>query len=102
MAAARVTVSDLIHRSGEVFDRLQHERRLIITRNGKLVGVLTAPNPDEMLLDEWVDRGEVPEDWRQRQQRLRSWLRNAPARNAQAGEPVGSAAILADREETDR
>ncbi|GAA0521799.1 hypothetical protein GCM10011581_35070 [Saccharopolyspora subtropica] len=97
-----MTVSDLIHRSGEVFDRLQHERRLIITRNGKLAGVLTAPDPDEMLLDEWADRGELPSDWRTRQRRLRSWLRHAPARSAPTGEPVGSAAILADREETDR
>ncbi|MGH3515904.1 MAG: hypothetical protein ACRDQ7_00490 [Haloechinothrix sp.] len=102
MTENTVTVSDLIHRSTQVFDRLQHERRLVVTRGGQVVGTLHAPDPDEVQLDQWVADREAPEDWRERQKGLREWLRKAPVRSAAAGEPIGSAAIRADRDETDR
>lgn len=97
-----VTVSELIHRSRRVFDRLQHERRLVITRDGQVVGTLIAPDADEQIMDQWAADGLAASDWRQRQSGLRTWLSQAPVRTAAPGESVGSAAVLADREETDR
>lgn len=92
----------LTHEPRKVFDRLQHERRLMITNGGRLVGVLTAPDPDEQQLDDWVAAGQAPADWREQQRGLRSFLANAPVRTASATERTGSAAVLADREETER
>lgn len=102
MSNDRVTMRQLTHEPRTVFERLQHERRLVITNAGRVVGILNAPDPDEQQLDDWAAAGEAPADWRERQQGLRSFLSAAPVRTAAAGEPVGSAAILADREESDR
>lgn len=102
MTDDRVTIRELTHDSRRVFDRLQHERRLVITNAGRVVGVLNAPDPDETQLDEWVADGHAPADWRTRQQSLRSFLATTPVRTAPATERTASAAVLADREETDR
>jgi hypothetical protein len=92
----------LTHEPRTVFERLQHERRLVITNGGRVAGILLAPDPDEQQLDDWAAAGEAPADWRKRQRGLRSFLAAAPVRTAAAGEAVGSAAILADREDTGR
>ncbi|MBE9376074.1 hypothetical protein IQ251_16605 [Saccharopolyspora sp. HNM0983] len=102
MTDGRVTIRELTHESRKVFDRLQHERRLVITNAGRVVGVLNAPDPDETQLDEWAAAGQAPADWRDRQQGLRSFLAHASVRTSPAGQRAGSAAVLAEREETDR
>lgn len=102
MATPQVTVSDLIHRTGAVFERLEREGRLEITRSGRLAGTLIAPDAGERLLDEWAGRGEVSTDWRERQRGMRQWLRQAAERATDPTDARGSEAILADREETDR
>lgn len=102
MSDERVSIRELTHDSRRVFERLQHERRLVITNAGRVVGVLNAPDPDEAQLDEWVAAGEAPEDWQQRQQELRDFLRSTSARTADPGSRDGSNAVLADREEADR
>ncbi|MCI2421115.1 hypothetical protein MOQ72_27095 [Saccharopolyspora sp. K220] len=97
-----VTIRQLTHDTRSVFARLRAEGRLAITNAGQVVAYLEAPDPDEQQLSEWAASGEAPADWRDRQQGLRSFLATAPVRTAAVGEPTGSAAILADREDTDR
>ncbi|MGI8313431.1 hypothetical protein [Saccharopolyspora hattusasensis] len=102
MSDDRVTVRQLAHETRKVFDRLQHDRRLVVVRDGRPIGILTAPDPDEQQLDDWAAAGEASPDWRADQEGLRSFLAAAPVRTAAAGDPVGSAAILADRAEDER
>ena len=102
MTTAKVTVSDLIHHTGEVFERLENEGRLEITRSGRLAGTLIAPNAGEKLLDEWAQRGEITTDWRERQRDMRQWLHRAAERATDPTDSKGSEAILADRRETAR
>lgn len=102
MSEERVTIRELTHDSRRVFERLQHERRLVITNAGRVVGVLNAPDPDETQLEEWVAAGEAPKDWQERQRKLREFLRSTPVRTVEPGTADGSNAVLADREETDR
>ncbi|WP_157405418.1 hypothetical protein [Actinopolyspora halophila] len=98
----QVTMSELLKHPRRVFDRLQHERRLVITQHGRAVGTLQAPDPDETQLDSWADMGEATTDWRERQQGLRDWLRHAPGCTTEAGPDIGSEAVLNDRAETER
>lgn len=98
----QVTVSDLIHRTGSVFELLEQEGRLEVTRSGKLAGTLIAPEAGEQVLDEWAQRGEVPSDWREQQHGMRRWLHRAAERAVTPTDQSGGEAIVADREETDR
>ncbi len=98
----QVTMTELLKRPRRVFERLQHERRLVITQNGRAVGTLQAPDPDEAQLDAWAADGEAPTGWREQQQELRHWLRHAPGCSRTPGPNLGSEAVLTDRENTDR
>lgn len=95
-------MTELLKRPRRVFERLQHERRLVITQNGRAVGTLHAPDPDEAQLDAWAAAGEAPTDWRDQQHELRQWLQHAPGCSHTPGPSVGSQAVLADREDTHR
>lgn len=98
----RISVTRLIHESQAVLGLVESGRRVEITRHGRVVAVISPPDPDELALDELAAAGQVPADWRNRQASLRHVLRSLPVRDAPAGQPVGSAAIIADREDTDR
>ncbi|MBP2474123.1 antitoxin (DNA-binding transcriptional repressor) of toxin-antitoxin stability system [Crossiella equi] len=98
----QVPVGTLLHDWPAVLGRVTGGERVQVTRNGKVVAVLTAPDADEVALDELVAAGEVAADWRERQTALRGLLRTLPARTAEPGEDTASAAVLADREDTDR
>ncbi|MCO1582285.1 MULTISPECIES: type II toxin-antitoxin system Phd/YefM family antitoxin [unclassified Crossiella] len=98
----QVPVGTLLHDWPSVLGRITEGERVQVTRNGKVVAVLTAPDPDEVALDELAASGQVAADWRDRQNTLRGLLRTLPARTARAGDDRGSAAVLADREDTDR
>lgn len=102
MTSATVTVSDLIHHTKRVFEQLKTEDRLVIMRNGEVAGILTAPDPDDVLLDKMAAAGEVPTDWRERQARLRELLRQRPSYRTPPGEPTVSEVLAAMREEEDR
>lgn len=96
----RVPVHRLIHESRTVLGLVESGHRVEITRRGKVIAVIVPPDPDEAAIEELVAAGHVAPDWRERQTTLRRRLRDLPVRTMPAGEPVGSAAILADREET--
>lgn len=95
-------MTELLKRPRRVFERLQHERRLVITQNGRAIGTLHAPDPDEAQLDAWAAAGEAGTDWREQQQGLRHWLRHAPGCSHTPGPDLGSQAVQTDREDTDR
>ncbi|WP_143261853.1 type II toxin-antitoxin system Phd/YefM family antitoxin [Allokutzneria sp. NRRL B-24872] len=95
----RVTVSRLTHETTSVLKLVEAGKRIGITRNGKLIGIISPPDPDEVWLDELAAAGHVRQDWREGQTRLRALLRSLPARATSTG-LSGSAAILADREES--
>lgn len=99
---SQIPVGTLLHDWPSVLGRITDGERVQVTRNGKVVAVLTAPDPDEVALDELAAAGQVDPDWRDKQTTLRGLLRTLPARTATPGEALGSAAILADREDTDR
>ncbi|MCK2241088.1 MULTISPECIES: type II toxin-antitoxin system Phd/YefM family antitoxin [unclassified Crossiella] len=98
----QVPVGTLLHDWPSVLGRITDGERVQVTRNGKVVAVLTAPDPNEVALDELAASGQVAADWRERQSTLRGLLRTLPARTAKPGDDRGSAAVLADREDSDR
>ncbi|MGH3545783.1 MAG: hypothetical protein ACRDPW_07650 [Mycobacteriales bacterium] len=102
MTTATVTVSDLIHHTKQVFEKLKTENQLTIMRNGEVAGILTAPDPDDVLLDKMAAAGEVPTDWRERQARLRELLRAGPLLKADLGKPSLSETLTAMRDEETR
>lgn len=97
MSTARVPIRDLVHRSREVLQRVESGERVEITRRGRVVAVLTAPDPDEVTMDELVATNQVRPGWRERQARLRQTLQELPARTASPGPSMSTAALLADR-----
>ena len=97
MSVARVPIRELIHRSREVLQRVEAGERVEITRHGRVVAVMTAPDPDEVVMDELVATRQVRPGWRERQTRLRQTLKMLPARTALPGPPESTAALLADR-----
>ncbi len=102
MTSVTVTVSDLIHHTKRVFEQLKTEDRLVIMRNGEVAGILTAPDPDDVLLDKMAAAGEVPVDWRERQARLRELLSAGPLLPAEPGKPSLSETLTAMRDEETR
>lgn len=102
MSVVRVTVAKLIHESRTVLGMAEAGERVEITRHGRVIAVLTAPDASETAVQELVDAGQVAPDWRERQAELRTMLRSVPAVTSPPGPPAGSDAILADRDETDR
>jgi prevent-host-death family protein len=101
-APQRVTVNKLIHEHRAVLDMVSRGERVEITRRGEVVAVIVPPDRSEILLDRLASEGKVPADWRQRQHRLRERLRQRPMALREPGPPIGSEALLADRDETDR
>ncbi|MGH7869332.1 MAG: hypothetical protein ACREP9_17265 [Candidatus Dormibacteraceae bacterium] len=73
-----------------------------LTRNGRVIASLSPPDRDEVLLDELAAAGEIDKRWRERQSQLLSLLPTLPGIISPAGPPVGTEAILADRNSTDR
>lgn len=97
MGAARVPIRELVHHSREVLQRVESGERVEITRRGRVVAVMTAPDPDEVTMDELVATNQVRPGWRERQARLRQTLNELPARAAPPGPPASTAALLTDR-----
>ncbi len=96
----RVPVHRLIHDSRTVLGLVESGHRVEVTRRGKVIALIVPPDPDETAVDELVAAGHAPPDWRARQAALRRRLLDLPVRSMPAGPPVGSEAVLADREET--
>jgi antitoxin (DNA-binding transcriptional repressor) of toxin-antitoxin stability system len=94
----RIPVGQLIHDHKRVFGLVELGHRVEITNRGKVIAIITAPDPDEVALDELAAAGAVPADWRDRQAALRRTLATLPVRTAAPGPPIGSAGIIADRE----
>ncbi len=102
MAIPTVTVTDLIHHTKDVFDRLETEQRLVVMRNGKVAGVLTAPDPDEILLNQMAADGEISPDWREHQSELREIFAAGPLLPASLEKPPLSETLVAMRDEEAR
>jgi len=97
MSVIRVTVRDLLHNSRTVLAQVQAGQRIELTRRGRVVAVLTAPEPAELAMDELVETGHLRPGWRDRQARLRQTLLGLPARTEPPGRATSTAALLADR-----
>lgn len=98
-----MTVSDLIHDSRGVFDRLRRAGRLPVTNRGRLVAYLEAPASDEAQMEQWVADGTAPADWAERQQRARTLLTDsAPVRVGDPATRPATTALQGDREDNDR
>ena len=61
MSVIRVTVRDLLHNSRTVLAQVQAGQRIELTRRGRVVAVLTAPEPAELAMDELVETGHLRE-----------------------------------------
>jgi hypothetical protein len=92
----------LIHHTKDVFQRLKTEQRLVIMRNGKVAGVLTAPDPDEALLDQLAADGELPPDWRRGQTELRAIIAAGPLLPSGSTKPSLSQTLIEMRNEDSR
>ncbi|MGH7884018.1 MAG: hypothetical protein ACREN8_14135 [Candidatus Dormibacteraceae bacterium] len=97
-----ISVGTLLHDWPQVFKRISRGERLQLTRNGRVVASLSPPDRDEVLLDELAAAGEIDKGWRERQSQLLSLLPTLPGITSSAGPPVGTEAILADRNSTAR
>ncbi|HEX3732599.1 MAG TPA: hypothetical protein VHU91_06745, partial [Mycobacteriales bacterium] len=65
-------------------------------------GILTAPDPDTLLLDKMAAAGEIPPDWRERQGLLKEIVAGGPMLPADPGKPTLSEALIAMRDEETR
>jgi len=57
--AARVPIRRLQQHASELIDRVEAGERVEITRNGKLVAVLSAPDAEEIAWERLVSEGAV-------------------------------------------
>jgi prevent-host-death family protein len=57
--AVRVPIRRLQQHASELIDRVEAGERLEITRNGRLVAVLSAPDPEEAAWERLVAEGAV-------------------------------------------
>lgn len=81
----RIPVTKLIHQSQAVLGLVESGQRIEVTRHGKVVAIISPPDPHETTLDELAAAGHVPADWRERQAILKRTLHTLPIRSQPAG-----------------
>ncbi len=99
MLMPRISYRDLTHKRREVLTRIAHGERLEVTLNGTPVAVISAPDPEDVVMEQLVAEGQAPADWRERQARLRNRLHQQPALPAEPGKPPLSDVLIAMREQ---
>lgn len=95
----RVPMRELIHNTAKVIDKVEAGHSVQVTRHGRVVAVISPPNADELALDALAEAGRVAPDWRTRKQGLREVTRRLPGLTDPPGPPIGTEAVLADRED---
>jgi antitoxin (DNA-binding transcriptional repressor) of toxin-antitoxin stability system len=81
----QVTIRELARNTAEVLGRVANGEEIEVTRNGRPVAVLRAPDPVDVKLRELVKAGIIPSDLLQQQAAVLERLRTtrAPAKPGQ-------------------
>jgi antitoxin (DNA-binding transcriptional repressor) of toxin-antitoxin stability system len=94
----QVTIRELARNTAEVLGRVANGEEIEVTRNGKPVAVLRAPDPEDVMLRELVKAGVIPPDLLQQQTEVLNRLRTTRT-PAKPGQKSGSEIISEMREE---
>lgn len=93
METVRVSLRNL---STEGVRAVDAGNRVEVTRNGRVIAIMTPPDPNEVALDDLARAGAVPDDWRDRQAALQDSL-SAIIAGTNDG---GTTAVIKDRAES--
>jgi antitoxin (DNA-binding transcriptional repressor) of toxin-antitoxin stability system len=96
----QVTIRELARNTAEVLSRVANGEEIEVTRNGRPVAVMRAPDPEDVKLRELVKAGIIPPDLLQRQAELLRQLEMNPPPPGDPGlEPASETLIKMRREE---
>jgi prevent-host-death family protein len=95
---SRVPIRQLQQHASELIDRVLAGEEVEITRNGRLVAVLSPPSPEQRVMEDLVRTGTVDPENAANARGLADW--EPPA--APPGLPSASAALIELRDEEDR
>lgn len=97
--SSRVPIRQLQQHASEIVDRVASGERIEITRNGRLLAVLTPPDPEQRVLEDLIRTGTVAPDNAAGTRGLGDWEPLPP----RPGAPSHlSEVLLQMREEEDR
>ena len=94
----QVTIRELARNTAEVLERVAAGEEIEITKNGRPVALLRAPDPQDVKFRELVRAGIIPADLAKKQEQALARLRASRA-PAKPGQPSGSDIIAEMREE---
>jgi prevent-host-death family protein len=95
---AGVPIRQLQQHAGELMDRVAAGERIEITRNGRLIAILSPPDPEQRVLEELVRDGTIDTENAATATGLAGWTPAA----APGDLPSASDALLAIRDEEER
>jgi prevent-host-death family protein len=93
----QVTIRELSRNTAEVLERVAAGEEIEVTRNGRPVAVLRAPDPVDVKMRELIKAGVITPDLVQRQQKILNRLRTTRT-PLQPGQQPLSEVILEERD----
>lgn len=95
----QITVRELARHTAKVLERVGGGETFEITRNGEPVAMLSPPDIEEVTIRGLIKAGILPPDWRERQAKLRQWLRDHEPLPAEPGDKPLSETLIEMRED---
>jgi prevent-host-death family protein len=95
----QITVRELARNTAQVLERIGTGESIEITRNGEPVAVLSPPDIEESTIRGLVKAGILPPDFRERQEKLRAFLRHHAPAPAEPGQRPLSETVIEMRDE---
>jgi antitoxin (DNA-binding transcriptional repressor) of toxin-antitoxin stability system len=96
----QVTIRELARNTAEVLTWVANGEEIEVTRNGRPVAVMRAPDPEDVKLRELIKAGIVPPDiLKQQAEVLRQMEKNPPPPTDPGMEPASETLITMRREE---
>ncbi len=95
----QITVRELARNTAQVLERVGAGERIEVTRNGEPVAVLSPVDVEESTIRGLIKAGILPADFRERQAKLREFLRDHKPAPAKPGQRPLSEVLLEMRDE---
>lgn len=95
----QVTIRELARNTAEVLERVAAGEEIEITKNGRPVALLRAPDPEDVKFRELVRAGIIPPDLLKQQQELLRSLEQNPPPPAEPGTELASETLINMRRE---
>ncbi|WP_280722235.1 type II toxin-antitoxin system prevent-host-death family antitoxin [Kitasatospora sp. MAA4] len=94
---SRVPIRQLQQHASELVDRVAAGERIEITRNGRLIAVLSPPDPEQRVLEDLVKDGTIDPENAATARGLADWV--PPAAPAGLASPSEALQTMRDEEE---